>query len=93
MALLKRMYEVSTFPKRDKAVVVLELPSGASISKKIASNSKDWEKEFVDRVERQKEDPKVVAKDLEDRIKDNIKTLTDKMEVFFQYKGKNVFGR
>ena len=78
------MYPIHT---KKKVKVKLELPSGASLGQKIARNSLEWEAEFLGRVTKG-EKPGDVARELETRIKDNVRFLLMKAAVTFQYEGQ-----
>lgn len=71
-----------------KVKVKLELPSGSSLGQKIAHNSLEWEAEFLERVVTKGEKPGDVARELETRIKDNVRFLLMKAAVTFQYEGQ-----
>ena len=70
-----------------KVKVKLELPSGSSLGQKIAHNSLEWEAEFLERVTKG-ENPGDVARELEARIKDNVRFLLMRVAITFQYNGQ-----
>jgi len=71
----------------DKISLTLELPSGVTLNQKISANSKDWIKEFKEQVDAG-EKPGEQIKDMENRIKQNIKNLVDKVAVVITYQGE-----
>lgn len=64
---------------------ILELPSGTDLRKKINENIKSWQ---IDCMSEAKNgiDLKILQKEYEERIKNNIKLLVDKMYLFIHCK-------
>lgn len=72
---------------KETCKVSLEMPSGVTLQKKITENSKNYASDFVYMIEHGTK-PGDAARDIQDRVRQTVKNLADKIDIVFEYKGE-----